>query len=350
MIRPLKYLTPFTIFATAWISFHTKGILTFLPVFYGFVLIPLIELFIHPRPENLSTAEEELAKADKTYDLILYLSVPLHYFFLFLFLNSLLSLDTATDLTSIIGRTMSMGILCGVFGINVAHELGHRANKKEQFMAKLLLLTSQYIHFFIEHNKGHHKNVATPEDPSSARYNESVFSFYPRTIINGYRNAWRIANHDQLKKGRSALNIRNEMLQAQIMQASFLLLIFLFFGWKILLFYLGAAFVGIMMLENVNYIEHYGLSRTKSYSGHYERAMPHHSWNSNHVLGRLMLFELSRHSDHHYLASRKYQILRHHNNAPQMPTGYPGMMIIAHFPFLWFRMMNKRIAQLSTNQ
>jgi len=128
------------------------------------------------------------------------------------------------------------------------------------------------------------------------------------------------------------------------------LLIFLFFGWKILLFYLGAAFVGIMMLENVNYIEHYGLSRTKSYSGHYERAMPHHSWNSNHVLGRLMLFELSRHSDHHYLASRKYQILRHHNNAPQMPTGYPGMMIIAHFPFLWFRMMNKRIAQLSTNQ
>jgi alkane 1-monooxygenase len=245
---------------------------------------------------------------------------------------------------------MSMGILCGVFGINVAHELGHRANKKEQFMAKLLLLTSQYIHFFIEHNKGHHKNVATPEDPSSARYNESVFSFYPRTIINGYRSAWRIANHDQLKKGRSALNIRNEMLQAQIMQASFLLLIFLFFGWKILLFYLGAAFVGIMMLENVNYIEHYGLSRTKSYSGHYERAMPHHSWNSNHLLGRLMLFELSRHSDHHYLASRKYQILRHHNNAPQMPTGYPGMMIIAHFPFLWFRMMNKRIAQLSTNQ
>ena len=344
MIKSLKYLTPFTVFATAWISFHNTGILTFIPVFYGFVLIPLIELFIKPRPENLSAAEEELVKADKTYDLILYISVPMQYFFLFTFLRSF-SLNP-TDLTGTIGRTLSMGLLCGVFGINVAHELGHRVNKVEQAMAKLLLLTSQYIHFFIEHNKGHHKNVATPEDPSSARYNESVFAFYPRTILNGYLSAWRIANTDQKKKGRTAFNFRNEMLQAQILQLLFLLLIFYVFDWKILLCYLGAAFFGIMMLENVNYIEHYGLSRNKSASGLYERAMPHHSWNSNHVIGRLMLFELSRHSDHHYLASRKYQILRHHDNAPQMPTGYPGMMLLAHIPPIWFKIMNKKIAEI----
>ncbi len=344
MIRPLKYLTPFTIFATVWISFNNTGILTFLPVFYGFVVIPLIELFIKPRTENLSSAEEELAKADKTYDLILYISVPLQYFFLFTFLRSFT--HQPTDLTGMIGRTISMGMLCGVFGINVAHELGHRVNKVEQALAKLLLLTSQYIHFFIEHNKGHHKNVATQDDPSSARYNESVFAFYPRTIFNGYLSAWKIANTDQKKKGRVTFNFRNEMLQAQILQLLLLLLIFFVFGWKIMLFYLGAAFIGIMMLENVNYIEHYGLSRNKSASGQYERAMPHHSWNSNHILGRLMLFELSRHSDHHYLASRKYQILRHHDHAPQMPTGYPGMMLLAHIPPVWFKIMNRKIADL----
>jgi len=341
MIRPFKYLTPFTVFATAWVSFHQDGVLTYLPVIYGFVLIPLIELFFKPRLGNLSAAEEELAKADKTYDFILYLIVPLQYVFLFLFLKSFN--DHPTNLTGIIGRTLSMGFLCGVFGINVAHELGHRVNKTEQIMAKLLLLTSQYIHFFIEHNKGHHKNVATPEDPSSARYNETVFSFYPRTIILSYMSAWKIANADQTKKGRSTFNWRNEMIHAQIIQIIFILLILFLFGWKIMLCYIAAAFIGILLLENVNYIEHYGLARQKTTSGNYERAMPHHSWNSNHVLGRLMLFELSRHSDHHYLASRKYQILRHHDNAPQMPTGYPGMMLLAHIPPIWFKIMNRKI-------
>jgi alkane 1-monooxygenase len=242
-----------------------------------------------------------------------------------------------------------MGFLCGVFGINVAHELGHRINKTEQIMAKLLLLTSQYIHFFIEHNKGHHKNVATPEDPSSARYNETVFSFYPRTIILSYMSAWKIANADQTKKGRSAFNWRNEMIHAQIIQIIFILLILFLFGWKIMLCYIAAAFIGILLLENVNYIEHYGLARQKTTSGNYERAMPHHSWNSNHVLGRLMLFELSRHSDHHYLASKKYQILRHHDNAPQMPTGYPGMMLLAHIPPIWFKIMNRKISEIHAN-
>jgi alkane 1-monooxygenase len=109
--------------------------------------------------------------------------------------------------------------------------------------------------------------------------------------------------------------------------------------------FLGAAFMGMLMLETVNYIEHYGLQRKLGASGQYERAMPHHSWNSDHVVGRLMLFELSRHSDHHYLASRKYQVLRHHDNAPQMPTGYPGMMLLALVPPLWFSIMHKKIKE-----
>jgi alkane 1-monooxygenase len=133
------------------------------------------------------------------------------------------------------------------------------------------------------------------------------------------------------------------MIQFQLIQAAFLFLIYWFFGFFVLTCFLGAALMGILLLETVNYIEHYGLQREQLENGRYERAMPAHSWNSNHVVGRLMLFELSRHSDHHYLASRKYQVLRHHDNAPQMPTGYPGMMLLSLVPPLWFAIMNRRI-------
>jgi alkane 1-monooxygenase len=202
------------------------------------------------------------------------------------------------------------------------------------------------MHFFIEHNKGHHKNVATPEDPSSARYNEPVFSFYFRTIIFSYLSAWKIANADMKKKGLGIVHWRNEMLQAQFIQFIFAAAILLVFGWLILLYFFAAATIGFLLLETVNYIEHYGLQRKQKEDGNYERTMPRHSWNSNHILGRLMLFELSRHSDHHYLASRKYQVLQHHEDAPQLPTGYPGSMLLALLPPLWFYVMNKKIRQL----
>ena len=345
-MRPFKFISPFIVFFLAWISFHTKGWLTFLPVLYAFLFIPVVELFLNADEKNLSVAEEEMAKADKTYDLILYAIMPLQYIFLFIFLNSLK--DSSLTAAELSGRIISMGLMCGVFGINVAHELGHRVNKFEQFLAKSLLLTSQYIHFFIEHNKGHHKHVGTQEDPSSARLNESIFLFYPRTLIFSYLSAWKIANKELKKKGIPVLSLRNEMLQAQFIQLLFMGVIYFIFGLKILVMYLAAAFIGILLLECVNYIEHYGLRRKKTESGGYERAMPEHSWNSNHPIGRLMLFELSRHSDHHYLASRKYQILRHHENSPQMPTGYPGMMLLAHFPPIWFSIMKKQIKKYQT--
>jgi alkane 1-monooxygenase len=246
----------------------------------------------------------------------------------------------------ILGRIFSMGLLCGTFGINVAHELGHRVNKYEQVFAKALLATSLYIHFFIEHNKGHHKNVATPDDPSSAHYNEPVYVFYFRTIFFSYLSAWAIANDECRKKGRAIFSAGNEMIQAHIIQLILLMAIFYFFGWLITLYFIAAALVGILLLETVNYIEHYGLQRKPAASGNYERTMPWHSWNSNHILGRIMLFELSRHSDHHYLASRKYQVLRHHQDAPQLPTGYPGSMILAMIPPLWFYVMNRKIRKL----
>ena len=329
------------IYVGALQAFTFTGLLCFVPLIYAWVVIPLLELFVKPDPSNMEEAEEELAKNDKVYDYILYLIVIVQVPTLFYFLYSMQ--DASLTVWDKIGRIGAMGLLCGTFGINVGHELGHRINKFEQFLAKISLLTSLYMHFYIEHNKGHHKNVATPKDPSTAKYGEPLYFFFFRTITLSYINAWKIASKDARAAGQSALSLHNEMLIFQTIQLAFVVLIWILFGWTITLYFLIAAFMGILLLETVNYIEHYGLQRKEIAQGKYERAMPAHSWNSDHVIGRLMLFELSRHSDHHYLASRKYQVLRHHDDSPQMPTGYPGMMILSTIPPAWFYVMNKRI-------
>lgn len=343
MFKYLKYLNPLIVYSLAIIAFTHTGILCWLVLVYSWVFIPLAELFIQPSTKNMSAAEEELSKNDRVYDYLLYLIVFIQLPTLFFFLQSFV--NTPLQTIDIIGRITAMGMLCGTFGINVAHELGHRKNKFEQTLAKISLLSSLYMHFFIEHNKGHHKNVATPNDPSSARYNEWLYSFYFRTIAFSYLSAWHIANTDMKKKGLSIFGLQNEMLQVHIFQAVFVGFIYLLFGGWITVYFICAAFMGILLLETVNYIEHYGLQRKITSSNSFERTMPQHSWNSNHAIGRILLFELSRHSDHHYLASRKYQILKHYDNTPQLPTGYPGSMLLALLPPLWCRIMNKRILQ-----
>ncbi|MDB5206742.1 MAG: fatty acid desaturase [Flavisolibacter sp.] len=343
-IRTFKYLSPCLVYIGAVTSFLAQGFPIWIPLIYAWIIIPVLELFIKPDASNLSATEEEIAKQNKLYDYLLYLIVPLQLFALGLFLYSVTYVQQ--PLIDIAGKTAVMGLLCGTFGINVGHELGHRVNKAEQFFAKLLLLSSLYMHFFIEHNRGHHKRVATPEDPSSARYGETVYAFYFRSIVFSYLSAWKIANNETRKKGYQPFSVKNEMIQFHLIQIAFVATIFFAFGWLTAVLFLAAAIQGILLLETVNYIEHYGLQRSEVGDGRWERTMPEHSWNSNHIIGRVMLFELSRHSDHHYLASRKYQLLRHHNNSPQMPAGYPGMMILSLLPPAWFLIMNRRIKEL----
>jgi len=343
--RHLKFLLPFSLFVLAYLAFTQRGWLIASPVIYAFGFIPLLELLIPLSKENMTEAEEKIAKDDRIYDWWLYIIVPLQYAALVFFLFSLQEEGLTT--WEKWGRIVAMGLLCGAFGINVGHELGHRRFLYERNLAKALLLTSLYMHFYIEHNKGHHKNVSTKEDPSSARKWEPIYLFYFRTVIFGFFSAWKIAADDQKRKGKPVLHFSNQMIQFQLLQIIFIAAIYFFFGKDITLSFMASACVGFLLLETVNYIEHYGLQRKKTAEG-YERAMPEHSWNSSHILGRLMLFELSRHSDHHYLASRKYQVLRHHEDAPQMPTGYPGMMILSLIPPLWFSVMHKRMERFST--
>ncbi len=344
-MRPLKYLLSYTLPLTVAMAFWLQGPWAWLPLAYAFGFIPLIELLFPPDPANLSKAGEDLIKESPLYDWFVYLTVPVLYLCLGWFLWLM---QGEFPLWERLGLVSAMGLMCGVFGINVGHELGHRRKRHERLLAQLCLLSSQYLHFFIEHNRGHHQQVSTPNDPASARYGEWIFAFWVRSVTHSYLDAWALEAKRLRLTGARLLSWSNEMIRFTVVQAAMLALIGWGLGPAVLGWYLAAAVFGFLLLETVNYIEHYGLSRQQNEQGVYEKVRPEHSWNSDHVVGRLLLFELSRHSDHHYIAARKYQILRHHDNSPQMPTGYPGMMVMALIPPLWFSVMNPRITSRTT--
>ena len=327
-----------------WYSFNVQGWLTLLPLIYTFGFIPFVELFIQPDAKNPDKVEEASRLDNILYDLQIYAMVPLQVFTLVYFLFAMQ--EPGLALLDKIGRISAMGICCGVMGINIGHELGHRNKGFEKRLAKLSLMTSLNMHFMHEHNKHHHKMVSTPEDPATARYGEPLYVFWFRSIFGVYVKAWQIESQSLRRKGHAFFSFKNQMITDHILEIGMLATIFFFFDASTLVYFLLAALIGHFMLETVNYIEHYGLMRQKE-GDRYERVMPHHSWNSDHILGRLNLFELSRHSDHHFIASRKYQILRHMDESPQMPTGYPGMMLLSTIPPLWFAVMNKRVKSLN---
>jgi alkane 1-monooxygenase len=344
-IRFLKYGMIYIIPALFFAGVYLGSVWTFAPLLFAFGAIPLMELFFKPDPENVNEVEKEMRLADRGYDIMLYLIVPI------LYASILTYLFAVTRVTweryELVGLTLSLGVLLGGMGINVAHELGHRNTAFEQTLSKILLLPSAYMHFFVEHNRGHHKNVSTHEDPASSRLNETVYLFWIRSVVYSFISAWNIEKKRLERNGKPAWSIGNEVLQFQLIQITFWVAIGWVFGWTALLWYTGAAVVGFLMLETVNYIEHYGLQRKKVSEFRYEKVEPVHSWNSDHIVGRVMLFELSRHSDHHYQPAKKYQVLDHHDHSPQMPTGYPGMMLLSLFPPLWFAVMNPKISAFS---
>lgn len=339
--KSLKYALPFILPLLFIAGIAYGGWLNFGVAIFAFGFIPLMELLVKPNAENLDAAELEMRREDRSYDYLLYLIVPMVYGCIAWYFYNLAFRNPSN--IEIAGTTVSLGIILGGIGINVAHELGHRNIRFEQTLAKLLLLPCAYLHFFIEHNRGHHKNVSTPEDPASSRMNETLYHFWIRSLVYSYISAWKIENKDLKRRMKPVWSFKNQMLRFQGYQVVFWGVLLLLFGWKNILLYTGAAIIGFLLLETVNYIEHYGLQREKISEFRYEKVNPIHSWNSNHVVGRIMLFELSRHSDHHFQPQKKYQILEHHDQSNQMPTGYPGMMLLSMFPPIWFSVMNPKI-------
>jgi alkane 1-monooxygenase len=347
-MKRLKYFLIFLLPITVGIAFESEGLLSFMPLFVFFGLVPLLELLI-PKSWNTDEASEtDLSNPNLFYDLLLYSLVPLQWIFLVYFLSDQ---NQVTDQLTWWGRVLAMGLMCGIIGINVGHELGHRNSKLERFLGELLLLSSLENHFLPYHNRGHHTNVGTPEDPASARRNEVLYIFWFRSQLGSYIQAWQIEVKRMQITKHAWFSLRNKMVVYTIAQSILLGLIFWFFGKSGLNAFLGASVFGIVLLETVNYIEHYGLTRQQKPNGSYELVKRHHSWNSNHLLGRVILFELTRHSEHHYKPDKPYQQLNRHESAPNMPTGYPGMMLLALIPPLFFRIMNKEADQaLATTQ
>ena len=351
-MRPIFYLFGYIFPILAGFTLFFKGwTLLTLPV-VAFVLIPILEFVMIGTTENVAENMSDTQKTSNTtlYDWLIYGLVPLHISVMFT-LMYLSSIGHFLNLFEMACAIFTVGICCGTFGINIAHELGHRSKPHEQFMSKILLLSSLYLHFFIEHNKGHHARVATEEDPASSRKGENVYGFWFRSVTQSYFSAWEIESKRLEKKFKKQnrttkntyLTFENQMLRFQITQLIAFVLVFLIAGPIALAMYIGAGTIGFLLLETVNYIEHYGLCRDKKENGKYERVQPHHSWNSNHSVGRALLFELTRHSDHHAYPGRKYPVLRHFDNSPQFPAGYPSMILLSLLPPLWFRIMDKHL-------
>ena len=337
MIKDLKYLMSYSIALTAFIGILIGGPLVYLTVVYTFIFIPILESNTKEYINEYSDDEKKSRNLDPFFDFLLYLNIPIVYGIFFFSLNTLVHTNSISE---IIGIILSASIVMATNGINVGHELGHRKSLFSRTCSKLLYLPCQYMHFFIEHNFGHHINVATPNDPATAKYKQNLYSFWISSVTKTYISAWKI----QLKLLRvsklSFISLKNDMLFYTIFQISFLIFIYLNYGLIITIYSVFMSVVSFLFLETINYVEHYGLLRKINSNGRYERVKPHHSWNSNHTIGRITLYELTRHSDHHFKSSKKYQLLESIEDSPQLPYGYPTSILISFFPPLWFRIMN----------
>ena len=326
----------------AWGSVELTGIGAFW--FFGpvlvFVIFPLLDVVVGMDAENPPDSIIKWLEQDRYYRWCTYVFIPLQY--AGLVFACWLWAEGGLSTVESIGLALTMGMVSGI-AINTAHELGHKRASLEKWLSKVALAQSGYGHFFIEHNRGHHVRVATPEDPASARLGESFWAFLPRTVSGSLSSAWGLERTRLDRGGHSAWSMHNDILQAWAMTVVLFAALTVAFGLVVLPYLLLQAVIGFCLLEVVNYLEHYGLRRQKKEDGRYERCLPEHSWNSNNVASNVLLYHLQRHSDHHANPTRRYQALRHVDEAPQLPTGYAGMIVLAWFPPLWRRVMDRRL-------
>ena len=306
-----------------------------------FVLIPLFDFLVGPDAKNPPETSLAALEGDRYYRACTFAYLPLQYGSLVL--ACWCWSRGGLSVVDKIGLALTVGCVSGI-AINTAHELGHKRERVERWLSKIALAQSVYGHFYVEHNRGHHVRVATPEDPASSRYGESFYAFWPRTVAGSFRSACDIERTRLARNGGSFWTWKNDVLSAWAMSLVLFAALVLAFGVSILPWLLLQAVIGFSLLEVVNYLEHYGLSRGRGVDGRYERCLPEHSWNSNHVVSNVFLYHLQRHSDHHAHPTRRYQALRSFGTAPNLPSGYATMIVVALVPPLWRRIMDGRVA------
>jgi alkane 1-monooxygenase len=314
-----------------------------LPLVISYGLMPLLDFFIGEDENNPPEEVVAQLEADRYYRWLTWATVPLHFVAL---IGCAWWVGThELSWWAILVMAYVAGTDSGL-GINTGHELGHKHSALEQWLARLVLAVPAYGHFTVEHGRGHHRRVSTPEDHASARMGESIYRFALRELPGGMRRAWRLEAERLAKERRSPWSVHNTMLQSYAVSAMLQLGLIAAFGWLMLPFLAAHNLVAWWQLTSANYVEHYGLLRQRLPDGRYEAPQPHHSWNTNHLVTNLVLFHLQRHSDHHAHPSRRYQSLRHFTDLPQLPSGYFGMFPLSYVPPLWFRIMDRRLLAL----
>ena len=312
-------------------------------------IVPAIDLIAGLDRSNPPDDAIEALENDKYYRWITYAFLPVQYAgfvgaFWILAGNTPFGIEPLGWVDKL-GLALSIGAIGGI-GINTAHELGHKREANERWLAKIALAQVFYGHFYIEHNRGHHVRVATPEDPASSRFGESFYAFWPRTVGGSLKSAWHLEKKRYARKKTHPFHLGNDVLNAWLMSVVLWGGLVAWLGVGILPFLVVQAVIGFSLLEVVNYMEHYGMLRQKVGDGkrqRYERVDPSHSWNSNNIATNVLLYHLQRHSDHHANPTRRYQTLRDFEESPVLPTGYAGMIVLALFPPLWRRVMDKRV-------
>ncbi len=308
------------------------------------LIVPAIDLIAGLDRSNPPDDVIEALEKDRYYRWITYLFLPIQYVG---FVGAMWLIAGSGDLGpwDRLGLAVSIGCIGGI-GINTAHELGHKKEANERWLSKIALAQVFYGHFYIEHNRGHHVRVATPEDPASSRVGENFYQFWPRTVGGSLKSAWRLEKRRFARRKQHPFRISNDVLNAWLMSAVLWGALVAWLGVDVVPYLLIQAVVGFSLLEVVNYMEHYGMLRQKVGEGErqrYERVDPSHSWNSNNIATNVLLYHLQRHSDHHANPTRRYQSLRDYEESPVLPTGYAGMIVLAIVPAVWRRVMDPRV-------
>lgn len=314
-----------------------------LPLFFTYCIIPFLDWGLGSDTNNPPEEIVPQLEDDRYYRILTYITVPMH----FIVLIGIAWFVGTQELTlwSVLALALTAGSYSGL-GINTAHEMGHKKTDIERLLAKIVLAVPAYGHFCIEHNRGHHTEVATPEDPASSRMGESIYKFVLREIPGAFMRGWNQVKVRLERQGKSVWHWKNDILQSFAISAVLQIGLVIAFGWIMIPFLAIHNVFAWFQLTSANYIEHYGLLRQRDENGRYERCQPHHSWNANYIFSNIVLFHLERHSDHHANPTRRYQSLRNFDNLPELPNGYYGMYIAAYIPWIWYRIMDKRVLNL----
>jgi alkane 1-monooxygenase len=321
-------------------QYHPVTLMLWLPFIFFYLFAPAFDWMLGTDTSNPPESAVPALEADPYYRRVTFALVPLLWgaFIYAAWFSQTAPLSWAAQL----GLILATGAVGG-FCINLGHEIGHKSAPLEKWLAKLILAPTFYGHFTVEHNRGHHRDVATPEDPASSRMGESIWRFVLREMPGAFRRAWALERDRMRIDGLPFWSLHNEIIQPALITLGLWGGLCLWLGPSVLLFLLPAALWSNFQLTSANYIDHYGLLRQKGTNGRYETCKPQHSWNSNHMFSNWATFHLQRHSDHHAHPRRRFQSLRHFEEAPQLPNGYFGMFPLAYLPPLWFAVMDQRL-------